>query len=181
VLQAKPEVGPSDVSPTYVSHEGSNWTFPAPPVPTAAKASPVPVSLEITQVPTRAFRAYPVIGAEDKVVDARFSPAVGTATWEVAIAGSPMVSKVKLTLSDQAGGSVVEEELGPDALRWPTDLTGQHELTLPLNNPIVLKFLSSAPSATAMNVVVQLVDAEGKPLAGKNGKPFQLQLPVDVM
>jgi hypothetical protein len=91
------------------------------------------------------------------------------------------VSKVKVTLRDQAGGSTVTEELAPDELNWPTDLTGAQKLTLPLNNHAVMSFLANAPQATSMQVQVELEDAAGKPLASGDGKPFKLQLPVDVM
>ena len=181
VLPAKPQAEKPNQDPTYVDHAGTNWSVPAVQPKAVQAIATKPATLEITQPPTRAFRAYPVINSEDKVVDARFSPAVATATWEVNVQGAPVASKVKVTLCDQEGGSEVTEEVTPDELKWPAELAGTDKLTLPLNNRTVLTFLAQAPQATTMQVVVELEDAAGKPLADQDGKPFKLQLPVEVM
>lgn len=187
VLPAKATAEVPSQDPNYVDHSVSNWTTPAAPAAkalTAAGAAKAqePAYLEIKEVPTRAFRAYPVYDAlETNVVDARFSPAIAAATWAVETHGSPIVGKVKLTLADDAGKASLTQELTPDELKLPSDLTGKDSLTLPLANAAVKAFLAKSPDVTHITVTAELEDAAGQPLPNKDGKPFQLTLPVDVM
>jgi hypothetical protein len=182
VLPAKLEAEKPGQDPNYVSHDVTNWTTPSVPTPAPkAAAGKTPAYLEVAEVPTRAFRAYPVFDFKDQVVDARFSPANADPTWELSAVGDAIVSKVKVELVDDGGTHKDAFEVSADELALPAKLEATQVIKLPLGNPGFISFLGQCPDTKKVQLTATLEGPDGKPLANRDGKPVSLVLPIDVM
>jgi hypothetical protein len=181
VLPAKPESETPSQDPTYVDHGTTNWSFPATPSSGSKAAANTPAYLEIAEVPTKAFRAYPVFDYKDQVVDTKFSPASAKAAWQLTTNRPSIVSKVKVELVDDSGTHTGGFEVDAKDLDLPATAGSSLDLQVPLGNPEFSRFLTQCPDTKKVTLTATLEGPDGNQLTDRSGKVVTLNLPIDVM